>query len=282
MKTSKTMRTFQYIFAILIIFCTLGPFLWLIISSVSYQKDLTQVPLHWIPDDITFQRYFDVFFNSSNQQAYTFRIAMMNSFIISGSVTLISLFVGGIAAYSFARLRFKFRQSLIYIFLFTYMIPPIVIVIPMYMLFSNLHLLDTKWTLILLDLTFIIPFVIWIMQSYFGSFSKSFEEAASMDGCNRLQTLWYVIMPIVRPGIIATGIFSFLLAWEEFFYALIFTSSIHAKTISVAISEFGGKNAVDYGMIATGGVLACIPPVLIAVIFQKYLVKGMTAGGVKE
>lgn len=282
MKRSKLFRSIQYGFAGLVTFFTLAPLVWLVISSISYQRDLTKVPLQWIPSEITLKRYTEIFTNPNNEMAYAFKMSMLNSLQVALSVTLASLVVGSLAAYAFARLRFRFRQSLVYLFLFTYMIPSVVIVIPLYLLLSEAGMLDQKLTLILLDLTFVIPFVIWVMQSYFSSFSSSFEEAAAIDGCNRMQTLWYVILPIVKPGIIATGILSFLLAWDEFFFSLLFTSSLEAKTISVAIAEFSGKNAVDFGMIATGGVLALIPPVIIVLIFQRQLVTGMTAGGVKE
>ncbi|MFF2445625.1 carbohydrate ABC transporter permease [Neobacillus sp. NPDC058068] len=282
MKKNKVLTFFQYLFAIVITLCTLGPFSWLAISSVSYQKDLTKVPLDWIPNDVTFQRYLDIFTNPNNDMAYAFKVSMLNSLIVSICVASIALIVGSLAAYAFARLKFYFRKKLIYLFLFTYMIPPVVVVIPLYLLLSNMGMLDTKSTLVLLDLTFVIPFVIWIMQSYFSSFSKSFEEAASIDGCNRFQTLWHIVLPLVKPGIIATGILAFLLSWDEFFFSLLFTSSLDAKTISVAISEFSGKNSVDYGMVATGGVLASLPPIIIVFLFQKQLVQGMTGGGVKE
>lgn len=282
MKASKTLRFFQYSFAILVTFFTLAPFLWLFISSISHQKDLTKVPLRWIPQDITFHRYIDIFTSSSNDMAHSFRISMFNSLIVAVSVTVIALLIGGLAAYAFARLRFRFQQKMIYLFLFTYMIPPVVIVIPLYLMLSNFGMLDKKLTLILLNLTFVIPFVIWVMQSYFSSVSKSYEESAAIDGANRFQTLWYIMVPIVLPGIIAAGIFSFLLSWEEFFYALLFTSSLEAKTISVAIAEFSSRHAVDYGMIATGGILSSLPPLIIAIILQKYLVRGMAGGGVKE
>lgn len=279
---SRTLRFFQYLFAFFVALFTLAPFVWLFISSISYQKDLITVPLRWIPKNLTFERYKDIFFNANNEIAYAFKIAMMNSLIVAVWVTVIALLIGGLAAYAFARFKFKFRQKMIYVFLFTYMIPPVVIVIPLYLMISSLQMLDSKITLVLLDLTFVIPFVIWIMQSYFSSISKEFDEAAAIDGCSRLQTLWYVIFPIVRPGIIATGILCFLLAWDEFFFSLLFTSSLDAKTISVAIAEFSGKNAVDYGMIATGGILASIPPLVITLIFQRFLVQGMVAGGIKE
>jgi len=282
MKRSRLLSVFQYIFATLITMGTLSPFAWLFISSISFQTDLTKVPLRWIPKQITFSRYVDIFTNSNNEMAYTFRISMMNSFIVAIGTTLIALIIGGIAAHAFARYQFRFRQKLIYLFLFTYMIPSVVIVIPLYLLLDQAGMLDSKLTLILLDLTFVIPFVIWIMQSYFKLLSKEFYEAAAIDGCTRVQTLWLIVLPLARPGIVATGIFAFLLSWDEFFFSLLFTSSLDAKTVSVAIAEFSGKNAVDFGMVATGGVLACLPPLLIAFIFQKFLVQGMTAGGVKE
>ncbi|HBF37715.1 MAG TPA: ABC transporter permease [Firmicutes bacterium] len=281
-KKSKGLAVTQYISAIVVAFCTLAPFIWLFISSISYRKDLTTVPLAIIPKEVTYQRYLDIFINPNNDMAYTFKVAMSNSLIVVFFVTIISLVVGSLASYAFARLKFIFKNQLMYLILFTYMLPPVVIVIPLYLYLNSLQLLDTKTSLILLYLSMAIPFVIWVMQSYFGSIAKSFEDSAAIDGCNRLQTLWYIFLPIARPGIIATGILSFLVAWDEFFYAVIFTSTLNAKTISVAIAEFSGKNTIDYGMIATGGILASLPALLITFIFQKYIVQGMTAGGVKE
>jgi multiple sugar transport system permease protein len=282
MMRSKSFRTLQYLFAGFVTVFTLSPFVWLFISSISFQIDLTSVPLHWIPKRITFDRYIEIFTNSNNDIAYAFKMAMLNSLVVVSFVTIIALVIGGLAAYAIARYQFKFRKSIVYLFLFTYMIPPVVIVIPLYLLFSKMNLLDSKLTLIMLDLTFIVPFVIWIMQSYFASISKEFDEAAELDGCSRLQTLWHVVFPIVRPGIIATGIMAALLSWDEFLYSLLFTSTLQSKTISVAIAEFSGKNMVDFGMIATGGVLASLPPLLVALIFQRFLVQGMAAGGIKE
>jgi len=279
---SKKLVFFQYIFGLVVAFCTLAPLSWLLISSISHPVDLQTVPLRWIPSQITFERYSDIFTNSDNNMAYAFRISMKNSLIVAVLVTSIALIVGGIAAHAFAKYKFRFRQSLIYLFLFTYMIPSIVIVIPLYMTIDKLGLLDSKLTLVLLNLTFAIPFVIWIMQSYFRQISHDFYEAAALDGSTRMQTLLLIVLPLVRPGIIATLIFVFLLSWDDFFFGLLFTSSLDSKTISVAISEFSGKHAVDFGLVATGGVIASFPPLLIAIFMQRFLVHGITAGGVKE
>lgn len=281
-KHSKSFRCFQYVFAVVVTIFFLAPLYWLFISSISYRDDLITTPLKFIPPAVTFSRYVDVFANADNEMAYVFRKAMENSMIVSISVTMLALIVGNLAAYAFARLRFPFRKHLIYLFLFTYMIPPIVIVIPLYLILDSLKMLDQKLTLVLLYSSSVIPFVIWIMQSYFKSISREYEQAAEIDGCTKSQTLWYIILPIVRAGLVSTGILAFLIAWDEFFLSLIFTSTLNAKTISVAIAEFTGKHTIDYGMIATGGVIASLPPLIIAAVFQKYLIQGMTASGGTE
>ena len=166
--------------------------------------------------------------------------------------------------------------------LFTYMLPPAAMIIPLYRIYNQLGWLDKRWPLVILYLSFIVPFIIWVMQDFFGSISRSFEEAAQVDGATRLQTLLYIFLPIARPGAVATGILAFLMSWDEFFYSLIFTSSLASKTMPVAIAEFNGKFTIDYGMISVAGILGSLIPVLITVIFQKYIVLGMTAGGVKE
>jgi multiple sugar transport system permease protein len=272
----------QYFFAVLVFLFIVAPVAWMVITSISIHRNIIAVPLRFVPREATLQRFLDVFTNPNNEIARAFLFAMRNSLIVSAAVTLVSLVIGCLASYAFARLRFAFRSTILYFILFTYMIPSVVVVMPLYLVLSRLGALNSRPTLVLLYLTMSLPFVIWVMQGYFGSLSKTYEESASLEGCNRLQVLWHIYFPMARPGIIATAILSFLVAWDEFFFALIFTSTLEAKTISVAIAEFSGKHYVDYEMIAAGGVIAALPPVLVAVIFQKYIVMGMTAGGIKE
>lgn len=282
-KRSYGQTIFIYLFSIIVVIFTLSPYLWMIITSLSYPKDLIALPLRFIPSHVTFERYVSLFTGTgSDNPAYVFRVAMGNSFIITFFVTGISIIIGSLAAYAFARLKFRFKNGLMMLTIFTYMIPPVALVIPMYLIFSKLGMLNKKTGLIILYLSFIIPFIIWVMQGFFSSISKSFEEAAEIDGCNRLQTLLYIFLPIARPGLIATGILAFLMSWDEFFFSLIFTSNLTAKTMTVAIAEFNGKYTIDYGMISTAGIMASLIPVLIVMVFQKYIVTGMTSGGVKE
>lgn len=282
-KAKKRKRILLMFLGFLLAAAVLAPIVWMFLTSVMYPVDLTAKPLKIIPERITFSRYAEIFSSTkTSDPAYVFRIALKNSFIIAASVTLLSLLIGTVAAYAFAQLRFRFRGGLMILILFTYMLPPAALIIPLYRIYNSLGLLDKRWPLVILYLSFIIPFIIWVMQDFFSSISKSFEEAAMVDGATRLQTLFHIFLPIARPGAIATGILAFLMSWDEFFYSLIFTSSLSAKTMPVAIAEFNGKFTIDYGMISVAGILGSFIPVLITIVFQKYIVMGMTAGGVKE
>ena len=261
----------------------LAPVAWMFMTSIMRPVDLTAKPLKLIPEAVTFDRFRQIFASDNGSDpAYVFRVALINSFIIAAAVTVLSLIVGSLSAYAFAHVRFRGKKGLMLTILFTYMLPPAALIIPLYRIYSQFGLLDRKGPLIILYLSFIVPFIIWVMQDFFGSISKSFEEAAQVDGATRLQTFFYIFMPIARPGAIATGILAFLMSWDEFFYSLIFTSSLTSKTMPVAIAEFNGKFTIDYGMISVAGLLGSLIPVLVTVIFQKYIVMGMTAGGVKE
>ena len=284
LSAQKRRRTIIFMFlGFLLAMAVLAPVFWMFMTSVMRSVDLTAKPLKLIPEKITFDRFRQVFASeNSSDPAYVFRIALQNSFIIAAAVTILSLIVGTISAYAFAHVRFRGKNGLMLTILFTYMLPPVALIIPLYRIYNQFGWLDKKAPLVILYLSFIVPFIIWVMQDFFGSISKSFEEAAQVDGATRLQTLLYIFLPIARPGAIATGILAFLMSWDEFFYSLIFTSSLNAKTMPVAIAEFNGKFTIDYGMISVAGILGSLIPVLITVIFQKYIVMGMTAGGVKE
>nr|WP_239542767.1 carbohydrate ABC transporter permease [Micromonospora terminaliae] len=206
---------------------------------------------------------------------------MVNSFLVAAGTVVISLVVGVLGGYALARLRFPLRRVTLLSFLVTYMLPPIALIIPLYLLMSRLGLLDTRSGLIVVYCSLATPFTLWNMSTFFASLPVELEEAARVDGCGRLGALVRVMLPLSKPGILATGLYAFLLCWDEFLYALIFTSTAQAKTVPVAIAEFTGRNAVDFGLIAAGGVLAALPPVVLAVLFQRYLVSGLAAGAVK-
>lgn len=259
------------------------PVAWLIISSVSSRAEILSTPIHWIPQNPTLQNYINILFPSqgTSEVAQTFRITLLNSLLVASSVTIIALVFGSLAAYALIRLQFPFRQSMLIGILGTRMIPEISLVIPLYLFATRFGLFNTPYILIITYLSFALPFAIWLMAAFFDTIPVELEDAARIDGATRLETLWKIIMPISAPGLVSTGLFVFLTAWDEFFFALIMTSTVSAKTVPVAIAEFTGRYVVDVGSMMTGGVLAAIPPVLLSLIFQRYIVSGLTAGAVK-
>lgn len=281
MRRSRGGSAVVYAGATLVSLIILAPFSWLLIASISAQNDLIKVPLHWVPEHATLSRFASIFTEGGDGIAATFRYSVVNSIIVASCATAIGITVGVLGAYAFARLRFRFRRVTLMIFLATYMLPPIVLLIPMYSILSSLDLLDSKVGLVVVYCSYVTPFILWILSNYFLTIPVELEEAARIDGCTRLGALFRIILPVARPGIFAAIMFGFLLAWDEFMYALIFTSSSNSKTIPVAIAEFSGKHSTDFGLVAAGGVIAALPPVLLAIAFQRYVTSGLSAGAVK-
>jgi multiple sugar transport system permease protein len=278
---SRGYRIFIHVAALVASVVILAPFVWLLYTSLVGQNDVSTVPLHWWPSHWTLGRYRDIFAGQQNSVAAEFRTAVLNSVVVASGTVLVSLVVGVLGGYALARLRFPFRRASLMSFLVTYMLPPITLIIPLYLLMSRFGLLDTKLGLIIVYCSLAIPFALWTMSNFFGTLPVELEEAARVDGCTRLGALVRIILPLSRPGIIATALFAFLLCWDEFLYALIFTSTANAKTIPVAIAEFTGRNAVDFGLIAAGGIVASLPPLVLTLALQRYLIGGLSSGAVK-
>jgi multiple sugar transport system permease protein len=271
----------MYALGALLLVVTLGPFVALVVASISSQAELLSVPVHLWPDAPTLSRYREIFTGGGTSVAAALRGSMVNSFVVALVSVVISLGSGVFGAYAFARLRFRFKQGVLMLFLVTYMMPPLALVIPIYLALSALGLLDTRSGLVAVYCSFTTPFVLWLLSGYFQSLPEELEDAARIDGCSRVGALFRVILPIARPGLISAGLLTFLGAWDEFFYALILTSSPAAKTIPVALSEFTGRYSLDFGLMAAGGIVAALPPVLIALVLQRHITSGLAAGAVK-
>lgn len=259
------------------------PILWLVSASLSTQVELFAVPPNWIPPHPTLQNYMEIFFPSQAASAVprTFAVSLLNSIKIASAVTIICIVIGSLAAYALVRIPFKFNRTIHLSILGTRMIPEVSLVIPLFIVASSLQLINKPIVLIIAYMSFALPFAIWLMSAYFQTVPIELEDAARIDGCSRLGILFRVVMPISVPGLISTTMFVFLLAWDEFFYALIFTSTLASKTVPVAIAEFIGRYVVNITGMMAGGVLAAVPPVLVALIFQRYIVSGLAAGAVK-
>ncbi|MGD0708693.1 MAG: carbohydrate ABC transporter permease [Anaerolineaceae bacterium] len=266
-----------------IFFFIFFPILWLLSASFSTQVELFSVPIHWLPVHPTLQNYLDIIFPSQATSSVprTFAVALLNSLKISSMVTIISIFVGSIAAYALVRIPFKLNRTIQLGIIATRMIPEVSLVLPLFIIATSLQLINKPIVLIIAYLSFALPYAIWMLIAFFGTIPVELEEAARLDGCTRLGILFRVVMPISGPGLVSTAMFTFLLAWDEFFYALIFTSTLASKTAPVAMAEFIGRYAMNTTGMMAGGILAALPPVILAFIFQRYIVSGLTAGSVK-
>jgi multiple sugar transport system permease protein len=280
-RESLRYRIFIHVAAIVMAVIFLAPFAWLLIASLASQADLLSLPLRWIPHHLSLSRYHEIFTSRGGTIFANFRSSLFNSLIVASATVLISITIGVFGAYAYARLKFRGARTSLMLFLSTYMVPPIALVIPLYLIMVRLHLLNTRLGLILVYCTFAVPFVLWTMGNYFQTIPRDLEDAARIDGYSRLGAMFRVVLPLARPGLLATILFVFLIAWDEFLYALIFTSTPAAKTIPVAIAEFTGRYTTDFGLQAAGGILAALPPVLIALVFQRYIVGGLATGAVK-
>jgi len=266
-----------------VLFFIYFPLLWLFSASLSNQVELFALPPHWIPQHPTLQNYVDIIFPSlaASSVPRTYAVALLNSVKIATSVTVISVFLGSMAAYALSRITFGYNRTMQLGIIATRMIPEVSLVLPLFIIASNLKLINKPSVLIITYMSFALPYAIWLMAAYFQTVPVELEDAARLDGCTRLGILFRVVMPISMPGLVSTAMFVFLLSWDEFFYALIFTSTLAAKTVPVAIAEFIGRYVVNVNGMMAGGILAAIPPVILALIFQRYIVSGLTAGAVK-
>jgi multiple sugar transport system permease protein len=260
-----------------------SPILWLLFASFSTQVELFTIPPHWIPQHPTLQNYLDIFFPNlaASTVPRTFAISLLNSIKIASTVTIICIVIGSLAAYALVRIPFKFNRSIQVGILATRMIPEVSLILPLFIIASSLQLINKPIVLVITYMSFALPYAIWMMAAFFQTVPVELEEAARLDGCTRLGILFRVVMPISVPGLVSTAMFVFLLAWDEFFYALIFTSTLASKTAPVAIAEFVGRYSVNITGMMAAGILAALPPMILAFIFQRYIVSGMTAGAVK-
>jgi multiple sugar transport system permease protein len=273
-------QALTYFAVVVLVIVTLAPLVWLFIMSISSTPDLTSVPLHWLPHQADFSRYAKLLTFAAHSAGEEFIYAMRNSLGASLSATAIALVVGIPAAYSFSRFPGR-RIGLLYGVLATYMMPPVALILPLYLVFGALGILNTVTALTIVYCTILLPFVTWLLKANFDAVPMEIEEAARIDGVGLLGVLRHVTLPIAKAGMGTAALFAVLLAWDEFFYALLYTHDIRAKTLPVAIADFAAGRATDYGLISAAGVLTALPALFIAFFLQKTLIAGLAAGGVK-
>jgi multiple sugar transport system permease protein len=272
LKNTLTMLLLAFLF--LFVFF---PTFWMISTSLKPNKDAFQMPPHWIPREWTLENYADQL-----QDRTGFMVYVSNGVLVSVSTAIVTIAVAVPAGYAFARLRFAAKRLLLIVILASQMFPPVIIVITLYALYRRFGLLDTYAGLILAFTSYSLPFSVWMMRGFCETVPLEIEEAAFVDGCSRLQILWRVVLPVIQPGLIAVGLFSFLHAWNNLIFALSLTSSPTMRTIPPGfLLTYVGEFQYRWSEMFAGSVIVTLPTVILFIGLQRYLVKGLTAGAVK-
>jgi len=278
----------------------LAPVAWLVSSAFQSEVEITSVPPHWIPHQPTAQNFEAIFkakeavvtYESRKQgdtatggfipsTAANLLPGMWNSLVVAISVVVLNLLVSVPAAYALAKIRFIGRSTSIYFMLTSRVIPDIALVVPFFLFVQKLGLMDNLLSLVITYLAITIPFSIFILTGYFESLPDELDKAARVDGCSRLQTLVLVYLPLALPSLVAVVLFTFLTSWNEFLLALMFTQTPASQTMPIVVASFTSDFNISFSFINAAGVLAIVPPVVIAILFERYIVSGLTAGAVK-
>jgi multiple sugar transport system permease protein len=277
-------RAVVYALVAVIALWLVGPFIWLFVTSVSYQRNLLARPLAFVPPEVTLDNYRMVLgmirFHAEGQAAKILP-SMLNSLIVAAAVTIVNLIIGTTAGYAYARFRVPLKTFSLFALLFTRMLPTVVLIPAYFLLFKALGLQNTLTGLVLAYCSFTLPFTVWIMKAYFETIPTDLDKSALVDGCNRLQAYYRVVLPVSGPGLVASGAFTFMLCWNEFIVAQVLNTKLGTTTLPPVIAGMNGQINIDYSVSAASGFLAALPAVLLVLGFQKYMVQGLTAGSVK-
>ncbi|QOG05473.1 carbohydrate ABC transporter permease [Aureimonas sp. OT7] len=257
-----------------IVLIALGPFLWLILTSLTPSADIAARGVALTPQGWSIDNYTRLIEQTS------FLGNMGHSLIVALGTVVVGLVVSVTAAYAFSRFRFIGRRALMLQFLLVNMFPVVLLILPLFIIMRKIGILDTHVGLILANATTAIPFAVWMLTSYVNAIPKSLDEAAMIDGCSRLKALRRVILPLAVPGIISTGIYIFITAWNEYLYALTLGGR-NVRTVTVAIQTLIGEYQIEWGLLAAGGVVGALPATLLFLLVQRRLVGGLTQGAVK-
>lgn len=270
----KTKFAIRLVFLLIFLVWTIFPFFWMISMSLKEKTDILAMPPKWIFNPST--KSYSEALNKED-----FVRSFFNSTSIGLLSTLLALLIGIPAAYILSRFKFKGSSNIESWILSTRMMPPIVIIIPYFLLFSSLRMLDTKLAVIIVHTLSGLPLVIWFMRGFFVEIPNTIEEAAMIDGCSYFGAFLKIIIPLTVPGVVSVGILTFLFSWNEFLMSLVLTSS-KSKTAPVLINNFVSFQEIAWGPLTAAGVLILIPVIIFVLIGQKGLIRGMTFGAVKE
>jgi len=261
--------------SIVLAYCLL-PFVWMFIVSIAEEHSQFLREIEYIPSRPTLDNYLNVF------AVMPFARYFMNSMLVAIATMLLTLAVSVTAAYAFVRFQFPGRRIMILSLLLVYMLPSIVLLVPLLVIFKTLGMINTYQSLILAETTHAVPFAVWLLTGYFAALPRELEEAGLVDGCTPFQALIRIVLPLSVPGIIAAGLFVFIASWNNFIFAFMLTSGEEVRTLPVVTRFFvQGEADFPWGTIMASAVMTTLPVALLFLFFQRYLIRGLTAGSVK-
>lgn len=264
-----------YWLALLLALFSAFPFFWMVSTAFKPLREIFVYPPTFLPQHPTLTNFGRLF------EGTRFLDYFVNSITVSSSAVFLTMLFGSAGAYSLTRFKFAGRDKIANLILFTYMFAPIMIVIPFYVLIKQLGLANTHIALVLAYTALCLPFSLWMLRAFFQGIPIALEEAALIDGASRLQAVLHVIFPLALPGVIATGIFTFILAWNDYIFCRILISSDELKTLPVGIADLYNATVIDWGMIMAGGMLITVPVLIFFMYIQRYLIAGWGAGAIK-
>lgn len=268
-------NTFFYLFIAVFVIVSILPFVWQGLTSFKTIAEISSIPATWLPSEPHWDFYVNVF------TKHPFGRYLLNSVIVATFTTVLSLLIGASAGYALGRLRFRGKPIILMLILGVSMFPPIANLSPLYLFLRNVGLLNTYAGLVIPYITFSLPLAVWLMTNYFSQLPKEFEEAAALDGCGRLQTYHRVMLPLVTPGLFSTGLLVFINSWNEYIYALTFMTRQEMRTVPVGIAMLPSNYELPWGDISAATVVVTVPLIVLVLIFQRRIISGLTAGGVK-
>ncbi len=275
MKTKRLGNAITHIYLLILTFLAVFPLIWIIISSIKSKGELTGNPTAFLPKQITFEYFRHVIFDLG------FIVNIRNSVLIALCTTLIAIVIASLAAYGIVRFFPKVGNIMSKVLVTTYIFPPILLAIPYSIVMAKMGLTNTRVGLIIVYLSFSIPYAVWLLVGFFKTVPIGIEEAAKIDGANKIQVFVKVVVPLVAPGIVATAIYTFINAWNEFLYSLIFMNDTSKMTVAVALRSLNGSEILDWGDMMAASTLVVIPSIIFFCLIQNKISGGLSEGAVK-
>ena len=270
----------SFVWIVLLVIFALVPMIWMLSTSLKGQFAALQQPPEWIPSHPTLQNYLTLL-SPTGDVGPVFLRYFLNSVIVSATTTLLGVLIAVPAAYAFSRFQFPGRDILFFAVLVRNMFPVVVFLIPLFILMRTLHLVNTHWSLILTYMTFGLPLSIWLLKGFYDNIPEELERAARIDGASRFKAFWLIIVPLSSPGIVATAIYAFIGAWNEYVYALTFLNSESLLTLPVGLQHFFTEFATNWPGLMAAAFIMSVPVVVMFLILQKQFVRALTEGAVK-